>query len=261
MRACLTIMLLITFSGAYTQSFTDSTLNRSLNDPSFVKTTHPIIKPVVIAAGYLGASYLTYRYMDEEVEEFALANQNKIVYGSFKTVGCLGLGTTNIVVMIGTGVSALITQNEKLKKATVLLVGGHLINDFLTNQLKVSFQRHRPNTGDAYNSFDWREGTKVNKSFVSSHTSNAFTTATVFAICFPDKKWVPVVAYSAASLVGLSRIYQNAHWTSDVLTGAAVGFLSAHAMNSIYKFAGKRLTFLPDVDNSHFGATVIYTLK
>ena len=261
MRAGLLILLSIYFSFGEAQTFPDSTSTLSKHDSSFVKNKHPVIKPVTIAAGYLGVSYLTYRYMDEEVEEFAQANQNKVVYSSFQTVGYLGLGNANVAITLGTGVAAMIMQNERLKKATLLLIGGHLINDLITNQMKVSFQRHRPNTGDPYNSFDWREGSKVNESFVSSHTSNAFTTATVFAICFQNKKWVPIAAYSAASLVGMSRIYQNAHWTSDVLAGAAVGFLSAHAMNKLYNFAGRRLTFLPDVENSHFGATVVYTLK
>ena len=224
------------------------------------KPAHKIINPVSIAAGYTAICFLSYRYVDEEVREIVLANQNKIAYNTFKTVGYTGLGKTNIFITAGTGISALITKNKQLEKATILLVGSHLINDFITHQFKVSFQRHRPNTGDPYNTFDWREGTKTNESFISNHTSNAFTTATVFALCFSDKKWVPIVAYSTASLVGLSRIYQNAHWTSDVLAGAAIGFLSAHAMNGLYNLAGKRFTFLPAVDNGHYGISVTYSL-
>jgi len=261
MRAALLIFLSTSVLSAAAQTLLDSDYARPPHDSLQLPKKHPLIKPATIAAGYVAVTCLAYRYADEEVEEFSQANQNKVVYSGFQTVGYLGLGNASIAITVGTGITAMITQNERLKKATLLLIGGHLINDVVTNQLKVSFQRHRPNTGDPYNTFDWREGSKANESFVSSHTSNAFTTATVFALCFPNKKWVPIAAYSAASVVGLSRIYQNAHWTSDVLAGAAVGFLSAHAMNKLYNFAGKRLTFLPDVENSHFGATVVYTLK
>ena len=261
MRAVLLIFLSACVLSAGAQTFFDSEYARPRHDSLPLTKKHPLIKPATIAVGYLALTSLTYRYADEEVEELSQANQNKVVYTGFQTVGYLGLGNATVAITVGTGITAMITQNERLKKATLLLIGGHLINDVVTNQLKVSFQRHRPNTGDSYNTFDWREGSKSNGSFVSSHTSNAFTTATVFALCFPNKKWVPIAAYSAASLVGLSRIYQNAHWTSDVLAGAAVGFLSAHAMNKLYNFAGKRLTFLPDVENSHFGATLIYALK
>ena len=32
--------------------------------------------------------------------------------------------------------------------------------------------------------------------------------------------------YGAASLTGVSRIYNNAHWASDVIAGAAIGTLT-----------------------------------
>ena len=242
------------------------TANDSLkvfNDSSHYssKPAHKIITPVTIAAGYTAICFFSYRYLDDEVQEIAMANQNKVAYTAFKTVGYAGLGETNIFITAGTGISALITKNKQLAKATILLVGSHLINDFVTHQFKVSFQRHRPNTGDCFNKFDWREGDKSNMSFVSSHTSNAFVAATAFAICFHDTKWVPIVAYSTASLVGLTRIYDNAHWASDVMGGAAIGFLSVHAMNFIYNRANKRLSFMPEVSSNHFGASFVYTLR
>ncbi len=257
---------LLIFFIVITASLQAQTLNNSLKiypDSAHggVKNTHKIIKPVSIAGGYVGLCLFSYHYLDDEVQEIAQANQNKFAFNTFKTVGYAGLGKSSIAITAATGLTAIITKNKRFEKATILLAGGHLINDFATNQLKITFQRHRPNTGDPYNTFDWRGGNKTNTSFISSHTSNAFTTATAFAICFSNKKWVPIIAYSTASIVGLSRIYENAHWTSDVLAAAAVGFLSAHAMNKIYSIAGKRFTFLPEVDNRHFGAAVTYSLK
>ena len=116
-----------------------------------------IINPVSIAAGYAALCFLSYNYADEEVEEYVMSHQNITVYNSFKTIGYAGLGTSNLIITAGTGISALITKDKRLGKATILLAGAHLINDFATNQLKVSVQRHRPNTGDPYNTFDWRE--------------------------------------------------------------------------------------------------------
>ena len=141
------------------------------------------------------------------------------------------------------------------------MVGGHIINDIVTNQFKITFQRHRPNTGDPYNTFDWRGGPKTNLSFISAHTSNAFTTATVFATVYNKSKWVPVVAYSVASLVGLCRIYNNDHWASDVMAGAAVGFASAKTANGLYKLAAKKITFIPQVNNGHYGFALYCSLK
>jgi membrane-associated phospholipid phosphatase len=38
---------------------------------------------------------------------------------------------------------------------------------------------------------------------------------------------VPLAAYSLATLTGISRIYDNKHWASDVFLGAALGYTMA----------------------------------
>lgn len=68
-------------------------------------------------------------------------------------------------------------------------------------------------------------------SFPSGHTSAAFAVATVLSkemsARFPHQRWlIRGALYGAASSVGLARMYQNAHWPSDVVTGAALGTLS-----------------------------------
>ncbi len=65
-------------------------------------------------------------------------------------------------------------------------------------------------------------------SFPSGHTSAAFSLAAVVddegAIHWPHAaRIVTPVTYGLASLVGLSRIYKDRHWVSDVAVGALVG--------------------------------------
>lgn len=215
------------------------------------------LKTVALAAGYTGSDYLCYRIADDEIQGFAQANQNQVVTSFARTYEYVGTGTSSLVITAGVAVTSVIIKDKKLQKTAILLAGGHILNDLVTNQFKITFQRHRPNTGDPYNTFDWRGGPKINASFISAHTSNAFATATAFATVYHDKKWVPAVAYSAASLVGLCRIYNNAHWASDVLGGAAVGFASVKAMNGLYNIAKKKFTFLPQVNNGHYTGTLI----
>ena len=68
-------------------------------------------------------------------------------------------------------------------------------------------------------------------SFPSGHTSAAFAVATVLSselsARFPARRWwIRGALYTAASSVGFARMYQNAHWPSDVLSGATLGTLS-----------------------------------
>ncbi|HKV51016.1 MAG TPA: phosphatase PAP2 family protein [Gemmatimonadaceae bacterium] len=65
-------------------------------------------------------------------------------------------------------------------------------------------------------------------SFPSGHTSAAFSLAAVVddegAIHWPHAaRIITPVTYGLASLVGLSRIYKDRHWMSDVAVGALVG--------------------------------------
>lgn len=66
------------------------------------------------------------------------------------------------------------------------------------------------------------------QSFPSGHTTTAFAFATAIsselARWQPGTRWtVGPIMYTGAALVGASRIYNNKHWASDVLAGAAIG--------------------------------------
>ncbi len=64
-------------------------------------------------------------------------------------------------------------------------------------------------------------------SFPSGHAVVAFATATALTR-ESGPRWVPWVAFPAATVVAWSRVHDDQHWASDVVAGAALGiFLSA----------------------------------
>jgi len=66
-------------------------------------------------------------------------------------------------------------------------------------------------------------------SFPSGHATQVFTLAAVISE-YADNPWASAAAYGGATLVGLSRLEQRAHFVSDVVAGAAIGTLSAKAV-------------------------------
>jgi membrane-associated phospholipid phosphatase len=69
------------------------------------------------------------------------------------------------------------------------------------------------------------------RSFPSGHTVTAFAVAAAVtketARWWPNSAWyVGPVLYGGATLAGLSRMYDNKHWGSDVIAGAAIGVFS-----------------------------------
>ncbi|MGH7690181.1 MAG: phosphatase PAP2 family protein [Gemmatimonadaceae bacterium] len=72
------------------------------------------------------------------------------------------------------------------------------------------------------------------QSFPSGHTLAAFAVASALPAETNDR-WpadagvVGILTYSAAAGAGISRLYNNAHWVSDIIFGAGIGVLSGRA--------------------------------
>lgn len=105
----------------------------------------------------------------------------------------------------------------------------------ITNALKTIAGRMRPEEDpDSPHDFKLGRGWGDDgaKSFPSGHSSAAFAAAasisTEVGRLYPEAHvWVRPVLYGSAGLVGLSRMYNNKHWLSDVVAGAAIGSFAA----------------------------------
>ena len=76
------------------------------------------------------------------------------------------------------------------------------------------------------------------RSFPSGHTSQAFVLAASIQGELREhwgiqSTWLGASLYSAAALTGLSRVYHDRHWASDVIMGAAVGTLVGRAARAL----------------------------
>jgi membrane-associated phospholipid phosphatase len=105
----------------------------------------------------------------------------------------------------------------------------------ITGVLKGTMGRARPFVTNDTNPADWRLGggfgNADRQSFPSGHTTTAFAVASSITSetrrLHPSYvKLVAPVLYGGATLVGLSRMYHNKHWASDVVLGAGIGTFS-----------------------------------
>lgn len=108
-------------------------------------------------------------------------------------------------------------------RETGLLAGEAAIHSFaMTEALKYSFRRGRPNEGDGSGDFFQTGGA----SFPSEHSAAAWSIAGVLAHEYPGPL-VKILAYGAASFVSYSRVRSQNHFPSDVAVGAFLGMLAA----------------------------------
>jgi len=105
--------------------------------------------------------------------------------------------------------------------------------DVVTVALKMTAGRARPYaSADNAANFQLFRGLHSDeyRSFPSGHSTSAFAFAAAVSSetqrWWPNTRWIigPIL-YSGATLTGMSRIYNQQHWASDVMAGAAIGTL------------------------------------
>jgi len=180
------------------------------------------------------------------------------------------------------GAYGFIFKNTKMQTTTLLatqayLAGGAVegVTKFLSGRTRPSY--YPPGTeaeprflGPFSKTATTSSGRKSYSSFPSGHTTVAFAAATVFASEYNDKLIVPIIAYSAATMIGLSRITENKHWSTDVLVGAALGYLTGkEVVNNYHRYSklkapGQKkntVTFNLGYSYGHFTPGLIYRFK
>ncbi|MFZ1685244.1 MAG: phosphatase PAP2 family protein [Candidatus Zixiibacteriota bacterium] len=113
-------------------------------------------------------------------------------------------------------------HNERAKACGLDGLAASLISSGLVCQaVKAVVGRERPYNENGQYTF--KPFTR-HDSFPSGHTANAFALATVVSSHYHNT-WIRIGAFSAAGLVAYARVNYDAHFASDVVTGAAIGFV------------------------------------
>ena len=208
-------------------------------------------KDLIPLGAYLvmqGALFLT----DEPVQRFALdlRDHNAGVRNVSKHITRFG-ASYEAYVLGGLAAYGFIFKNEKIQTTTLLSTQAYLTGWAMESLLKMLSGRQRPYYYDPnhleaeptfHGPFGSRgrdiNGKRLNSSFPSGHTTVAFAVATVFAKEYKDRPLVPIIAYTASTMVGLSRITENKHWVSDVFAGAVLGFFTGkQVVNNYHRYA------------------------
>ena len=135
-------------------------------------------------------------------------------------IGISRMADNGYVWILAALILLLIRRTRSAGAATLLALAGNLL---LTNVcIKNAVARIRPYemiaglTSLIGPLHDW--------SFPSGHASASFAAATAMAFLLGKRFGIP--AFLLAALISLSRLYLGVHYPSDVLAGAAVGFIA-----------------------------------
>ena len=249
---------------------------------AFTKPFH-MKKKDWIKVGEFVAVETALSFVDEAIQSNALdlRNRSKPVRDINSFVTNFG-GAYEVYTLVALGSYGFTFKKTKLVTTTFLATQAYLTGAAVEGVVKLISGRQRPDfyepgtlqvdpafRGPLYQGRDVY-GNKLNSSFPSGHTTVAFAAATVFAMEYKDKPLIPILSYTAATIIGLSRIVENRHWFSDVVAGAALGYLTGRqVVNNYHRYAKlksplqKKNTVVFNLDY-HFGRVmpgVVYKFR
>ncbi len=190
----------------------------------------------VLAAGFLAASAAAApldKWLTRELQDEARQANRILRMGS--DAGRIWGNPGTVIAGGGLYLIGAASGNRRVQDLGLHSSGAVVLANVVTVGMKMLAGRARPyvDTVDAGN-FKLLRGVRGGgdyRSFPSGHSTAAFAFASVVTAetshWWPDARWpVGLLTYGTAAVTGVSRIYNNDHWASDVLVGAAIGTIT-----------------------------------
>ena len=233
----------------------------------FLHAKKPLLTPVEMIGGGLAITYGLFETDDEVYETLrGIRMRSSVLSAVSPVVSMMGLGTFSIALFGGFYAYHFVTGDATSLRAANLGMETFLFSGISTQILKNLFGRERPSMrtreGGRWSGplsyFEHRDnGSKSIASydaFPSGHTATIFAAASTIADTYRGT-WVPYVAYGTATIVGISRVMESAHWPSDVFVGAIIGIGSTKIVENL-PFNKHRAKIRLGVVNHSLGATL-----
>jgi hypothetical protein len=205
--------------------------------------------------GAAGAVGLTYVYDGDIRDKLKGSKGNSLdrATDAGKLLGNPFLHLGVAAAVYGGGVAA---DSPKYRELGEMLGEATLLADATTVVLKAGIGRGRPFVTGDKGSFRPFQFSRDYDSLPSMHTASSFAMASVLAAT-ADSTLAQASYYAAATFVGFARIYQDKHWASDVVLGAALGELCGRVVTRFHAEQGARKVTVVPVTT---GDSVVLTL-
>jgi membrane-associated phospholipid phosphatase len=179
--------------------------------------------------GSLAVSGLLLYTQDEKIRNFVQSNKSEIAGNIAEyLLEPWGSGEYSVPLLGGMYVIGRWTRNDRASATALTAAKAAVISSLFVSVAKQIAHRHRPNQDDPANfeSWDGPFGNIRYTGFPSGHSAMAFSIATVFASEYRETVWVPILSYTLAAGTALSRVYNDKHFSSDVLVGSVFGYIT-----------------------------------
>jgi len=143
----------------------------------------------------------------------------------------------------------ILAGSKKWEENGKMLGEAALLADASTLVLKESFGRGRPYVTDDKGSFKPFQFNSGYDSLPSMHVASSFAIASVMSST-SESPAAKAAYYLAATFVGFSRMYEDDHWASDVVLGAAIGELCGRVVLRYHSTGKRKVVFAPIISGN-----------
>lgn len=159
--------------------------------------------------------------IDHQIRGFVKTNIKSAEWETLvQTLNKFGDGGVQAVIAIILMLAGYFNKNDRILRTGKFGLIAIILAGIIVQIIKFTIGRPRPTLTDAgLNNF----GPSLTigfDSFPSGHTASSFALAAVLSLVFPKGRYV---FYSIAAIAGISRIYLDSHFASDVFAGALLG--------------------------------------
>jgi membrane-associated phospholipid phosphatase len=174
------------------------------------------------------ATFLVMETADQPVRNAVLKDQRYYKSVPIEFGRMWGELYTPVVLFSGFAAYSLITDDIGARKIAYEIGQASLYAGAVTFLLKMAIGRARPYMDEGKNSFHPFSSIFIQDyhSLPGGHTTAAMVLSTVLSRNVKPV-WLKALVYIPAALTFISRVYQDQHWTSDDLLGAALGYIIA----------------------------------
>ena len=183
-----------------------------------------------LTLGAISAGTLLLYTVDDETSRFFRKRREDIPQVISDYGFLYGSPENNYMLTGAVYATGLAFKNEKLRRTGVLLIASASATGFLQQVLKSVTGRARPRSGLEKDYFEPFASDKDLHSFPSGHAILALSNAHAIAKQFKNG-WVKSGIYVLGAIPALSRIWEGAHWLSDVALSAAISIATVESID------------------------------
>lgn len=190
-------------------------------------------------------------HVDNEIDDWAKVQKQKHNWVNKSSPVITGFGANYSYLSVASiGLISASFKNQKGVQTSLLATQALITSGFWAQLIKnltgredprITYTNSKLEGGKWYGPFaQYDQDLAIKKptasfdAFPSGHTAAAFSIATVFASQYSNIKAIPIISYSMATLVGISRLTEHQHWASDVFVGGLLGYVCGRQVVAHY---------------------------